>query len=114
VNPDGQNLPSGADPKGENNDHETSVGGKPMSTDEVKPQCVVVSVPEAKGKRIRHLCIEEPYPTSTNVYVSINFEDDTVVVIDLTPRVMFSVDYLRRIDGELKSLREYPKRILRR
>jgi hypothetical protein len=75
---------------------------------------VVVVIEEAAQKCIRELRVEEPYAKSEEVYVTIKFDDDTEIVLDLTSRLRFGVQFVRCVDGELEPVKAYPKRFLRK
>ena len=68
---------------------------------------------EAKDKRIREMRIHEPYPESDEFYVSLYFDDETEITLDLTARLGFVVKYLQWVDGDSELLKEYPPRLLR-
>ena len=78
-----------------------------------RPKRAVVVIPEASGKRIRELRIEEPYAESHEFYATICFEDETEILLDLTAQLQFAVLYLHRVEGELEPIKQYPKQLLR-
>lgn len=73
----------------------------------------VVVIPEAVGKQIRELRIEEPYPESQEFYVTLRFEDETEILLDLTARLQFGVLYPQRVEGEFEPIKQYPRQFLR-
>ena len=74
----------------------------------------VIVIEEAAQKRIRELSIEEPYAKSEEVYVTVKFDDDTEIILDLSSRLRFGVQCLRIADGDLEPVKAYPKRFLRK
>ena len=75
---------------------------------------VVVVIEEAAQKRVRELSVEEPYAKSEDVYVTIKFDDDTEIILDLSSRLRFGVQCLRFVGGDLEPVKAYPKRFLRK
>ena len=75
---------------------------------------VVVVIEEAAQKRVRELSVGEPYAKSEDVYVTIKFDDDTEIILDLSSRLRFGVQCLRSADGDLEPVKVYPMRFLRK
>lgn len=72
-----------------------------------KTDRAVLGIPEAAGKRIRQLSLAEPFPNSHNIYVSIEFDDQTEVLIEVESRPYFSIMHLARDShGELEAVKE--------
>lgn len=64
-------------------------------------------IPEAAGKRVRQLSLAEPFANSHNIYVSIEFDDKTEVLIEVESRPYFSIMHLSRdARGELEPTKE--------
>lgn len=61
-----------------------------------KTDRAVLVIPEAAGKRIRQLSLAEPFANSHNIYVSIEFDDRTEVLIEVESRPYFSIMHLVR------------------
>jgi hypothetical protein len=62
---------------------------------------------EATGKRISRLCLEEPYPKSQEVYLTIEFDDETEILIEVNCRPWFAIRHLARdANGELEPARK--------
>jgi hypothetical protein len=79
-----------------------------------QPERAVVVIGEATGKRIRQLSLEEPYAKSKEIYVTIEFDDEKEILIDVGSRLMFGIKHLARdSNGELEPLKEYPQRSIR-
>jgi len=60
------------------------------------------------------LSVEEPYAKSEEVYVTIKFDDDTEIILDLSSQLRFGVQCLRYVHGDLEPVKAYPKRFLRK
>jgi hypothetical protein len=72
-----------------------------------KPKRGVLVLDEARGKRIRRLSLAEPYPDSREVYLTIEFDDETEILIEVECRPWFGITHLARDrDGELELLKE--------
>jgi hypothetical protein len=89
-----------------------------------EPQVKAVAQPaklviqEAAGRRISRLYLGEMYPKSRQIYLGIDFDDDTQIAIDIdvVSRLSFAIDHLdrdqsgdmepveQRIQGSLRSL----------
>ena len=66
-------------------------------------QRAVLVLDEATGKRIRRLCLAEPYPKSQDVYLTIEFDDETEILIEVNCRPWFAIRHLaRNAHGELE------------
>ena len=66
-------------------------------------------IEEAAGKRIRRLRIGEMYAKSRQIYLGIEFDDDTEIAIDIdvVSRLSFAIDHLARDEsGEMEPVRE--------
>jgi len=66
-------------------------------------------IEEAAGKRIRRLRLGEMYAKSRQVYLGIEFDDDTEIAIDIdvVSRLSFAIDHLARDEsGEMEPVRE--------
>jgi hypothetical protein len=67
----------------------------------------VLVIREATGKRIRRLSLAEPYLNSHSIFVSIEFEDETEILIEVESRPYFSIRHLARDShGELEPMKE--------
>ena len=74
----------------------------------------VVVIGEAAGKRIRQLSLEEPYPKSEEIYLTIEFDDEKKILIDVGSRLLFGIKHLvRDSDGELEPVKVSPQRSIR-
>jgi hypothetical protein len=51
-----------------------------------KPKRAVLEMDEARGKRIRRLSLAEPYPKSQEIYLTIEFDDETEILIEVECR----------------------------
>jgi hypothetical protein len=67
----------------------------------------VLVMDEATGKRIRRLCLAESYSKSQEVYLTIEFEDETEILIEVGCRPCFGITHLARdTHGELEPVKE--------
>ncbi len=74
---------------------------------------VQVLIEEAAGKRIRQLVIQgPPDPDMNDFAVCVSFDDDTMISIELALLLRYGIFNDRTVDGELQSVKEYPKRVL--
>jgi len=65
----------------------------------------VLEIQEAGGKRIRRVILEEPYVRSQDVYLIIEFDDETEVLIEVKCRPWFAIRHLGHdADGDLQPL----------
>jgi len=72
-----------------------------------KPTRAVLVMDEATGKRIRRLSLAEPYPKSQEVYLPIEFDDETEILIEVECRPLFGITHLvRDAHGELGLVKE--------
>lgn len=72
-----------------------------------KTKRAVLVLNEAAGKRINRLTLEEPYPQSHEVYIAIEFEDETEILIEVDCRPVFDIRHLaRNTDGELEPVKK--------
>lgn len=72
-----------------------------------RPKRAVLAMDEATGKRIRRLSLAEPYPKSQEIYLTIEFEDETEILIEVDCRPCFRITHLARgTDGELEPVKE--------
>ena len=73
---------------------------------------VQVVIEEAAGKRIRQLVIQgPPDPDMNDFAVCVSFDDDTMISIELSLLLRFGIFYDRTVDGELRPVKEYPRRV---
>jgi hypothetical protein len=62
---------------------------------------------EATGKRIHQLCLAEPYPKSQEVHLTIEFDDETEIMIEVGCSPCFGITHLARgKHGELEPVKE--------
>jgi hypothetical protein len=67
----------------------------------------VLVIDEATGKRISRLCLAEPYPKSQEVYLTIEFDNETEILIELNCRSWFAIRHLARdANGELEPVKK--------
>jgi hypothetical protein len=67
----------------------------------------ILVIKEAEGKRIRRLCLAEPYPKSQEIYLTVEFDDETEILIEVGCRPWFGISHLARgTDGELEPVKE--------
>jgi hypothetical protein len=79
-----------------------------------QPERAVVVIGEATGKRIRQLSLEEPYAKSKEIYLTIEFDDEKEILIDLGSRLLFGIKHLARdVNGELEPVKEFPQKSIR-
>lgn len=72
-----------------------------------KVKRAVLVIREATGKRIRRVCLEEPFPESHNIYLSIQLDDGLEILIEVESRPYFSIRHLTRDShGELETVKE--------
>jgi hypothetical protein len=72
-----------------------------------KPKRAVLVMDEATGKRIRQLCLAEPYPNSQEIYLTIEFDDETEILIEVECRPWFGITHLARdTHEELEPVKE--------
>jgi len=72
-----------------------------------KTKRAMLVIREATGKRIRRVCLEEPFPKSHNIYISIELDDETEILIEVESRPYFSIMHLARdLHGELEPVKE--------
>jgi hypothetical protein len=75
-----------------------------------KSQRAVLTVDEATGKRIRRLSLAEPYPKSEEIYLTIEFDDETKILIEVgcrPCRPCFGITHLARdVEGELEPVKD--------
>lgn len=68
-----------------------------------KPKRAVVVLEGVAGKQIRQLSLSEPYPKAQDIYLSIEFEDGTVTLIEIACVPCFGINHLvRDAAGELQ------------
>jgi hypothetical protein len=71
------------------------------------PKRAVLVIDEAAGKRIRRLSLAEPYPNSQEIDLTIEFEDETEILIEVACRPWFGITHLvRDTYGELAPVKE--------
>jgi hypothetical protein len=79
-----------------------------------RPKRAVLVIHEAAGKRIRRLSLAEPYVHSRNIYISIEFDDETEILIEVESRPYFSIMHLlRNSHGDLEPEKELLRGTLR-
>ena len=79
-----------------------------------KRKRAVLVIREATGKRIRRLCLEEPFPESHDIYISIEFDDETEILIEVESRPFFGIVHLARDShGELEPVKKPIRGVLR-
>ncbi len=67
----------------------------------------VLEIDEAMGKRVRRLLLEEPYPNSHQIYLAIEFDDQTEVLIEVNCSPCFEITHLARdAKGELAPVKK--------
>jgi hypothetical protein len=70
-------------------------------------QRAVLMLDELTGRRIRRLCLEEPYPKSQEVYLRVEFDDETESLIEVNCRPWFVIRHLaREANGELEPVKK--------
>jgi hypothetical protein len=70
-------------------------------------QIVRRSLRASVEKRIRRLSLAEPYPKSQEVYLTIEFDDETEILIEVNCRPWFAIRHLARgADGELEPVKK--------
>lgn len=84
-----------------------------MSQQTTRPKFASITIKEAVGKRIRELTVDGGSdPDSNDFGVSLFFDDDTQIFLNLAARLSCGVRYEREVDGEPEIVREYPQRLL--
>ena len=79
-----------------------------------QPERAVVVIGEATGKRIRQLSLEETYAKSKEIYLTIAFDDEKEILIDVGSRMLFGIKHLARdSNGDLAPVKEYSQRSIR-
>lgn len=72
-----------------------------------KPKRAVFVMDEVTGKRIRRLSLAEPYPKSQEIYLTIEFDDETEILIEVECRPWFGITHLARdTHGELEPVKK--------
>ena len=72
-----------------------------------KPKRAVLVMQEAAGKRIRRLSLEEPYAKSQEIYLTVEFEDETEILIEVGCAPSFGITHLARdAHGELQPIKK--------
>jgi hypothetical protein len=69
----------------------------------------VLVIGEVTGKRIRRLSLAEPFPKSREIYLAIEFDDDTEIEVDIdvASRLSFGIKHhARDANGEMKPVKE--------
>jgi len=83
-------------------------------TSTIQPERAAIVIGEATGKRIRRMSLEEPYAKSKEIYLTIEFDDEKEILIDVGSRLLFGIKHLvRDSNGELEPVKEYPQRSIR-
>jgi hypothetical protein len=58
--------------------------------------------------------LEEPYAKSREIYLTIEFDDEKEILIDVGSRLLFGIKHLvRDLNGELEPVKEYPQNSIR-
>lgn len=79
-----------------------------------KPKRAALVIEEAAGKQIRRLCLEEPYPQSDDIYLTIVFDDETEILIEVGCRPRFGITHLaRNPHGELQAVNKPTRGFIR-
>jgi hypothetical protein len=77
------------------------------------PRAVLI-LDEARGKQIREISLAEPYSKSQEVYLTIEFEDETEILIEVGCRPWFGIAHLARgKNGELEPVKELTRGSIR-
>jgi hypothetical protein len=72
-----------------------------------KVKRAVLVMEEAAGKRIRRLSLAEPYPKSHEIYLTVEFEDETEILIEVGCVPCFGITHLARdARGELEPIKK--------
>ena len=72
-----------------------------------KAKRAVLFLEEAAGKRIRRLSLEEPYPKAHEIYLTVVFEDETEILIEVGCAPSFGITHLARdARGELEPIKK--------
>jgi hypothetical protein len=72
-----------------------------------KPKRSVLVIDEATEKRIRRLSLAEPYPKSQEIYLTVEFDDDTEILVEVECHPYFRITHLSRdTHGELGPVKE--------
>jgi hypothetical protein len=72
-----------------------------------KAKRAVLVIDEVTGKRIRRLSLAEPYPKAQETYLTIEFDDETSILIEVESRPWFGITHLVRDNrGELEPVNE--------
>ena len=72
-----------------------------------KPKRAMLVIDEATGKRIRRLSLAEPYPKSQEIYLTIEFDDETEILIEVECGPCFAITQLARdTHGEMGPVKE--------
>lgn len=72
-----------------------------------KSRRAALVISEARDKRIRQLCLAEPYPNSREVYLTIEFDDETEILIEVGCSSSFAITHLARDTyGELGPIKK--------
>ena len=72
-----------------------------------KVKRAVLVMGEATGKSIRRLSLAEPYPKSREIYLTIEFDDETEILIEVECGSCFAITHLARdTHGEMGPVKE--------
>jgi hypothetical protein len=72
-----------------------------------KPKRAVLVIDEAIGKRLRRLSLEEAYPKSHQIFLTVEFEDETEILIEVGCVPSFGITHLARdAHGELEPMKK--------
>lgn len=59
-------------------------------------QRAVVTIDEVEGKRVQRLLLEEPYAGSHELYMIVEFDDDTEVLFEINCQPLIGIRYIAR------------------
>jgi hypothetical protein len=72
-----------------------------------KPKRAALVIDGATGKRIRRLSLAEPYPKSREIYITLEFDDETEILIEVECLPCFGITHLvRDPHGEMAPVKE--------
>ena len=79
-----------------------------------KQKCAELVIDEATGKQVRRLVLEEPFPESREVYIAIEFEDETEILIEVDCHPLFDIrHFARNATGELEPTNQSMRGVIR-
>ncbi|WP_263377451.1 hypothetical protein [Granulicella paludicola] len=59
-----------------------------------KPKRAVLVIEDVAGKRIRRFYLSEPYPKSREIYLTVEFDDETELLIEVECLPSFGITHL--------------------